>query len=137
MQLEGRAVTGTDHTWRPQGQECLENLFTSTYAVVIAGANLCHFYFHIHYLLSPWCSVLPEQLPGLQLLKKFPAFHGTRMFITVLTSVRHLSLPLASPIQSIYPHPTSCRSTLILSTHLHLGLPSGLLLTYCMVHSPS
>ena len=30
-------------------------------------------------------------------------------------------------IQSIYPHPTSCRSILIFSTHLRLGLPSGLL----------
>ena len=32
-----------------------------------------------------------------------------------------------SPIQSIYPHPTSWRSILILSTQLRLGLPSGLL----------
>ena len=48
------------------------------------------------------------------------------MFITALTSVRHLSLSWASPIQSIYPHPTSWRSILILSTHLRLGLPSGL-----------
>ena len=29
--------------------------------------------------------------------------------------------------QSIYPHPTSWRSILILSTHLRLGLPSALL----------
>ena len=36
----------------------------------------------------------------------------------ILTSVRHLSLSWASPIQSIYPHPTSWRSILILSTHL-------------------
>jgi len=36
----------------------------------------------------------------LQLVKKFPAFHGTRRFITALTSVRHLSLSWASPIQS-------------------------------------
>jgi len=42
----------------------------------------------------------------LQLVKKFPAFHGTRRFITALTSFRHLSLSWASPIQSIYPHPT-------------------------------
>ena len=64
---------------------------------------------------------------GLQLVKKFPAFHGTRRFITALTSVRHLSLSWASPIQYIYPHPTTWRSILILSTHLRLGLPSGLL----------
>ena len=77
------------------------------------------------YLLTP-CRVLLEKLTGLQLVKKFPAFHGTRKFITALTSFRHLSLSWASPIQSIYPHPTSWRSILILSTHLRLGLPSGL-----------
>ena len=77
-------------------------------------------------LLTPWCRVLLEKLTGLQLVKKFPAFHGTRRFITALTSVRHLSLSWARPIQSIYPHPTSWKSVLILSTHLRLGLPSGL-----------
>ena len=79
------------------------------------------------YLLTPCCRVILEKLTGLQLVKKFPAFHGTRKFITALTSVRHLSLSWASPIQSIYPHLTSWRSILILSTHLGLGLPSGLL----------
>jgi len=50
---------------------------------------------------------------------------------------------LASPIQSIHPHPTFCRSILILPTHLRLGLPSGsfppvtYLLTYSTVQSPS
>ena len=62
----------------------------------------------------------------LQLVKKFPAFYGTRRFITALTSVCHLSLSWASPIQSTYPHPISWRSILIFSTHLCLGLPSGL-----------
>ena len=33
---------------------------------------------------------------------------------------------LGQPNQSIYPYPTSWRSILILSIHLHLGLPSGL-----------
>ena len=79
------------------------------------------------FLLIPWCRVLLEKLTGLQLVKKFPAFHGTRRFITTLTSVRHLSLSWAIPIQSIYPHPTTWRSILILFTHLRLGLPSGLL----------
>ena len=47
------------------------------------------------YILTPWCRVLLEKLTGLQLVKKFLAFHGTRRFITALTSVRHLSLSWA------------------------------------------
>jgi len=78
------------------------------------------------YILTPWCRVLLEKLTGLQLVKKFSAFHGTRRFIIALTSVQHLSLSWASPIQFIYLHPTSWRSILILSTHISLGLPSGL-----------
>ena len=78
------------------------------------------------YLLTPWCRVLLEKLTGLQPVKKFPAFHGTPRFITALTSVRHLFLSWASPIQSICAHPTSWRSILILSTHLRPGLPSSL-----------
>ena len=78
------------------------------------------------YLFTLWCRVLLEHLTGLELVKKFPAFHGTRRFITALTSLRQLSISWASPIQSIHPNPTSWRSVLILSTHLRLGLPSGL-----------
>ena len=81
---------------------------------------------HLTYLLTPWCRVL-QKLTALQLVKKFPPFHGTRRFIIALTSVPHLSLSWASPIQSTYPHPTSWRSVLILSPHLRLLLPSGLL----------
>jgi len=79
-----------------------------------------------NYLLTPWCRVLLEQLTGLQLVKKFPAFHGTRRFNTALTSVHQLSLSWPSPIQSRYSHPTSWRSYLILSIYLRLGLPIGL-----------
>jgi len=78
------------------------------------------------YLLTPWCRVLLEKLTGLQLVKKFPAFHGTRRLITALTSVHHLSISWTSPIQSIYPHSISWRSILILSTYLRLGLSIGL-----------
>ena len=58
------------------------------------------------YLLTPWCRVLLEKLAGLQLVKKFTAFYGTRRFITAFTSFRHSSLSWASPIQSPYPQPT-------------------------------
>ena len=77
----------------------------------------------ISYLLLtyPWSRVLLEKLTGSQLVKKFPAFYGTRRFITAVTSARHLSLSWASSIQSIPPHLTSWRSILILSSHLRLG----------------
>jgi len=78
-------------------------------------------------LITPWSRVLIEKLTDFQLVKKFPAFCGTRRFITAFTSARHLSVSRASSIQSIPPHPTSWRSILILSSHLRLGLPSGLL----------
>jgi len=95
-------------------------LYNMTTKCLIIKPTRCTF------LLTPWCRVLLEKLTGLQLVKKFPAFHGTRRFITALTSVRHLSLSWTSPIQSIYPHSTSWRPVIILSTHLRLGLPSGL-----------
>jgi len=79
------------------------------------------------HLLTLCSRVLFEKLTGLQQVKKFPAFYGTRRFITALTSARHLSLSWANSIQSTHPHPTSRRSIPILSSHLRLGLPSGLL----------
>ena len=69
----------------------------------------------------------PKKLTGFQLVKKFPAFHGTRRFITAFASARHLSLSWARSIQSTPPQPTYLISTLILSSHLHRGLyPTGL-----------
>jgi hypothetical protein len=39
------------------------------------------------YLLTPWSTVLLEKLTGSQIVKKFPAFDGTRRFITAFTQV--------------------------------------------------
>jgi hypothetical protein len=44
---------------------------------------------HGTYLLTPWSRVLLEKLTGLQVVKKFPAFYGTRRFIAAYTSARH------------------------------------------------
>ena len=49
----------------------------------------------ITYLLTTWSTVLLDKLTGSQLVKEFPAFYGTRMFITAFTSARHLSLSRA------------------------------------------
>ena len=101
-----------DNIWRMRNNMEIDN--------IMEGAGI------LTYLLTPWCRVLLEKLAGLQLVKKFPAFYGTRRFITAFTGFRHPSLSWASPIQSPYPQPTSWRSILILSTHLRLGLRSGL-----------
>jgi hypothetical protein len=44
------------------------------------------------YLLTPWSRVLLEKIISLQPVNKFPAFYGTRRFITTFTSACHLSL---------------------------------------------
>ena len=79
------------------------------------------------YLLTPWSRVLLEKLTGFAASQEIPRIFGTRRFLTVLTSARHLSLSWVKSIQSPQPPPpTSCRSILILSSHLRLGLPNGL-----------
>ena len=77
-------------------------------------------------LLTPSNRVLLEKLITSQVAKKFTAFYGTRRFITSLTRARHLSLSWTRSIQSMASHPTSWIFILILSSHLRLGLPSGL-----------
>jgi len=80
----------------------------------------------LSYLFTPKSRVLLQKLTSFQPIKKFPAFYGTRRFITTFTCAHHLSLSWATSIQSMPPHPTSWRAILILSSNLCLGLPSGL-----------
>ena len=58
--------------------------------------------------------------------QEIPRVYGPRRFITTFISARHLSLSWAISIQSMASHPISWRSILILSSHLRLGVPSGL-----------
>ena len=44
------------------------------------------------YLLTPWSRVLLEKLTGSAASQEIPRIFGTRRFLTVLTSARHLSL---------------------------------------------
>jgi hypothetical protein len=55
------------------------------------------------HLRTPWSRVLLQKLTGTQTVKKFPAFYGTRRFITAFTNARQLSLSWARSIQSIPP----------------------------------
>ena len=55
--------------------------------------------------MVPWSKVLPQKLTISQIVKKLPAFYGTRRFITAVTSARHLSLSWARSIQSIHHIP--------------------------------
>ena len=111
--------------WQMGYNSAFKGLIVEVYKLILLNV-LRGVMFLLTYLLTPWCRVLLEKLTDLQLVKKFPAFYGTRRFITALTSFRHMSLSCSSPIQSTYPHPTSWRSILLLSTNLRLGLPSGL-----------
>jgi hypothetical protein len=49
----------------------------------------------LHYSLAPCSRVLREKLNGSQLVKNFPAFYGTRRFVTAFKSARHLSISWA------------------------------------------
>ena len=90
------------------------------------GASYSRYTYLLTYLLAPWSRVLLEKLTGSAASQEIPRIFGTRRFITVLTSARHLSLSWANSIQSPQPLPTPWRSILLLSSHLCLGLPNGL-----------
>jgi hypothetical protein len=46
----------------------------------------------LSYLFTPWSRVLLEKLTGFAASQEIPPIYGTRKFITVPTSARHLSL---------------------------------------------
>jgi len=78
------------------------------------------------YSLTPCSTVLLEKLTGSAASQEIPRIFGTRKFITVLTSVRHLSLSWAnegsspySQVPAICPYPEPTPS----SPHNPLPLP--------------
>ena len=95
-----------------------------TYILWFLGLNYIH-QTYITYLLHGAESLLRSQLV-LQASQEITRIFGTTSFLTVPTSARHLSLSWANSIQSPQLLRTSWRSSLILCSHLRLGLPNGL-----------
>jgi len=78
--------------------------------------------------IMPCCRIFLEKLIVTQLVNKFPAFYGTLRFITMFTRDRQWSLSSAICIQSIpITFLLKIHSNSVLSSHLRLALPSGLL----------
>ena len=53
--------------------------------------HMCYYYYYYYYYLLHRTVIL-ETLTGSQPVKKFPAFYGTRRFITACRRARHLSI---------------------------------------------
>ena len=106
-------------------------LFLSFHQALCRVFNYTHQHMHVYiyiylmlltylltYLLTPWCRVLLKKLTGFQLVKKVPAFHGTRRFITALTSV-------PSPISILGPpNPVHIPTSHLLEIHPNIIHPS-------------
>jgi hypothetical protein len=68
---------------------------------------------------------LLQNLLVAHLVKKLPACYRTRKLIIIFTTESHWLLSWARWVQSTYSPSISFRSSLILSSHVLLGLPSG------------
>ena len=89
------------------------------------------------YINTPRSSVLVKRT-GSQLVKKFPAFYRTQ------SSILHLRVPATCPYPKLDQSANTPHTTLISSSHLCLGLPSGILpsgfpikILYTLLFSPT
>ena len=77
---DGGAILGCKlHHFKP---DCVRNTAILTFCALSV----------LTYLLTPWSRVLLEKLTSSAASQEIPHIFGTRRFITVLTSARHLSL---------------------------------------------
>ena len=83
----GPAVTSRNCVLDPRKNETLD--VTSKDAFLYA--HLFYVFTLRNYLLTPWSGDLFQTLTVSQLVKKFPAFYGTRRFIGTFKCARHLS----------------------------------------------
>jgi hypothetical protein len=110
---------------RPTPTRLLHLLHTTIEPVEISTVNSCSYHL-LTRSLTPWRRVFLEKPTVAQRLKKFPIFYETQRLIAVFTKVRHWSLSLSKKIQSKHSRPNPSTSILILSSYLHLNLPSNL-----------
>jgi hypothetical protein len=74
---------------------CFVRFFEETEIIFLYSCKLL-----LTYLLTYSMEQSPsEKLIGSQIVKKFPAYYGTRKSVTTFTSARHLSLSWARSIQ--------------------------------------
>ena len=102
------------------------SLCTVTMDLPLSAFAIVRWLCSITYLLTPWSRVLLEKLTGSAASQDIPDILWNLKVHYHTQSARHLSPSWANSIQSPQPPPTSWRSILILSSHLCLGLPSGL-----------
>ena len=73
------------------------------FLVPIFFSNYFANYSLLTHSLTPWSTVLLQKLTGIQPVKKFPVFYGTRRFITAFRSASHC--PYLEPnLSSLFTH---------------------------------
>jgi hypothetical protein len=70
-----------------------QTLRLTPYRSALKGRGHMTYKMQAAFKLTPCSRVLPERLPGPQLIKKFPALYGTQRFINTFKTACHLSLP--------------------------------------------
>ena len=119
---QAEIINGDEPTWF-----CLESLCVLAAYFANAFARLSGMQdYPILSLLTYSMEQSPWEANQFSASQEIPRFYGTHRFIMAFTNARHVSPSWASLIHSISPHPTSPRSILILSSHLHVCHPSGL-----------
>jgi hypothetical protein len=106
-------------------KECVELKLHSPNTSSWRGAYLSTETTLLTYLLLVAGHYLKSRL-SLSLSKNILLTYGTQRFITVFTKARHWTLSWANRIQFAPSIRISLRTILMLSSHLRLGLPSGL-----------
>ena len=122
------------------------NRIKDNYCLIHCNSDQCHLCFQTLYLaalsclsvvgtlcllwgteLAPWSGILPANLTGPKLLKKFSAFYETRRLIAAYITACHLALSWARSIQSVPP-------SHFFKINFNVILPSGFLTN--TLHAP-